>query len=152
MFKTGNKGLDIVLTMKNQICKQNDIELTCLINGKDFLFMSESETYSLFGNILDNAIEAVLKLEDTQKRVISIVSYRNKNQSVIHEENYFDGEVTFKDGLPRTTKGNEDIHGFGTKSISLISKKYKGEVSFYSRGDVFSLDILFNDKKIQKLK
>ena len=69
-----------------------------------------------------------------------------------NEENYFDGEVTFKDGLPRTTKGNEDIHGFGTKSISLISKKYKGEVSFYSRGDVFSLDILFNDKKIQKLK
>ena len=152
MFKTGNKGLDIILTMKNQICKQNDIELTCLINGKDFLFMSESETYSLFGNILDNAVEAVLKLEDIQKRVISIVSYRSKNQIVIHEENYFDGEVTFKDGLPKTTKGNEDIHGFGVKSISLISKKYKGEVSFYSRDDVFSLDILFDDKKIQKLK
>ena len=56
-MKTGNRALDVVLTMERMICEGSDIEFSCLVNGALLNFMEESDIYSLFGNLLDNAIE-----------------------------------------------------------------------------------------------
>ena len=43
--------MDIVLCEKKVLCEKNGIRLSCDVDGKDFGFLSASETYSLFGNI-----------------------------------------------------------------------------------------------------
>ena len=62
--KTGNSVLDTVLTGKSLYCARHGIELTCVADGRRLGFMEDADIYALFGNILDNAIEAVEQLED----------------------------------------------------------------------------------------
>ena len=58
-------------------------------------------------------------------------------------KNSFDGNINYdKDGLPITTKKDPLYHGFGTKSILLIVKKYEGNVSFVTKNGMFNLNIL----------
>ena len=63
----------------------------------------------------------------------------------IQSDNYYAGELSFKDGLPQTTKEDSNWHGFGLRSIKLIVQKYGGELTTYVEDDIFHLSILFGD-------
>ena len=139
---TGNESLDVILTEKSLFCEKHHIRMTCMADGKCLGFMEEVDLYSLFGNILDNAIESVQKIADTDKRVISLDVRASGMFMRIQEENYFGGSLRFADGLPVTTKENRDHHGFGMKSIRMIVDKYGGEMQIDAQDGVFSLNIL----------
>ena len=70
--KTGNKVLDAVLTSKSLYCQNNGIGLTCVADGSALNFMEDMDISALFGNILDNAIEASMML-DQEKRFIKFL-------------------------------------------------------------------------------
>ncbi len=58
---TKNAAPDVVLTGKNLSCTSQNITLTYMADGRRIGFMEDSDIYALFGNILDNAIDAVSK-------------------------------------------------------------------------------------------
>ena len=143
-FCTGNVALDVVLTRENFNCKEKNVKLTCVANGACLQFISEVDVYSLFGNILDNAIEATEKLEDPEKRVISLTVTQEGYFVNIHAENYYSDKLTFTNGLPETTKLDTVYHGYGLKSIQMLVKKYDGSLKISTNEDRFVLDILFS--------
>ena len=141
---TGNDALDVVLTSKSPICEKHGIMFTCLIDGKRLSFLTEEEIYSIFGNIIDNAIEAVNKMEQPEKRVISLSSRVEAGDTlVIHEENYCSEHPQIVDGYPRTTKGDVYYHGFGVKSIGYIARKHRGHCKISFTDDIFEMDLSF---------
>ena len=142
-FDTGNPALDVILTRKNFRCKESDIELTCAVNGESLSFMSEVDVYSLFGNILDNAIEASEKLEDKDKRVVSLSLEKKDYFIYVHAENYFSGKLSYSGGLPKTTKSDGGLHGYGIKSIRMLTDKYGGSTKIDTKVDRFMLDLMF---------
>lgn len=139
--KTGSEALDVVLTQKNLYCSQHGIRLTCLLNGKNYDFIPRHELYSLFTNIIDNAIEAVEQLPE-EIRIISITEQRTKGFLTVRAENYYSGKIEFDGELPASSKGSNE-HGFGVKSMKLIAEKYGGGVSVNADGERFMLDIYF---------
>ncbi len=58
-IQTGNDDLDLIINEKKSTCRDNNISFTFFGNGKALSFVSKYDIYILFGNILDNAIEAV---------------------------------------------------------------------------------------------
>lgn len=140
-IKTGNEALDVVLTQKSLYCSQHNIRLTCLLNGNNYDFIPRHELYSLFTNVIDNAIEAVEKLPE-EKRIISITERSTKGFLSVRAENYYFGEIELSGGLPVSAK-NKTEHGFGLKSMKLIAEKYGGEINVSCDGDKFILDIYF---------
>lgn len=143
IVKTGNNVLDIILTEKNLYCKKNHIILTYIADGEKLNFMNEVDIYALFGNALDNAIEAVMKIDDQDKRVIELKIHVVGSLLTINIKNSFLGKIVFdENGLPKTTKEDSSYHGYGIKSITLIVDKYEGNVSFKTKEDMFSLNIL----------
>lgn len=140
--KTSNEPLDIILTEKNLFCNKHQIKLCCIIDGAQLSFMSEPDLYSLFGNLIDNAIEAVEKLSD-DKKIISLSVKKNKSFLVINIYNYYDGVIEFSDKLPKTTKADSKYHGYGMKSIQMIVDKYHGEFSLTTDKNVFNVNIIF---------
>ncbi len=60
----------------------------------------------------------------------------------VHMENYYEGEITFENGLPKTSR-DTGYHGFGVKSMSYIVKKYNGYMNMSAESGVFTLDIVF---------
>lgn len=141
VVKTGNDVLDVILTEKSLFCEKNKIVLTCMVDGKKLGFINNSDLYSLFGNALSNAIEAVMDLKDTERRTISLNVSSNFNILSIHVENFFDKKVEFVNGLP-ITNNDKKYHGFGMKSMDMIAKKYQGALTANVVNDIFSLDIV----------
>ena len=105
-IKTGNETLDLLLTDQNLICIQNGISLSCMVDASELDRMGNRDVFSLFGNMLDNAVEYVKQLPEQEKRFIRLFVKPKGSMTVIHQENYFEGELSIIDGLPETTKNN----------------------------------------------
>lgn len=146
--KTGNEALDIILTEKSILCNRNAVKLCCIVDGGSLSFMSNSDLYALFGNIIDNAAEAVAEL-DKDKRTISLTVREVKSFLVVNIHNYYGGELHFDGQLPMTTKGDTSVHGFGMKSVLAICKKYGGEMSISAENNVFNLNIVFPASRLR---
>ena len=139
--------MDLILTEKSLLCQKQNIKLTCLADCTKLGFISNEDLYSLFGNAIDNAIEAVMKINDIDKRNINLI-VRNVHSFIsITIENYYVGNILLNsDGLPMTTKSNKDYHGFGTKSIKMIVNKYQGDLKITTKKNIFTLSILFQNE------
>ena len=72
VVRTGNEYLDTVLTEKKLTCQSNQISMSCIADGSQLAFMDELDLYTLFGNALDNAIEANRKISNVHERWISV--------------------------------------------------------------------------------
>lgn len=142
VVKTGNDALDVILTEKSLICEKNQIQLTCMVDGRGFSGISETDLYSIFGNILDNAMESVLELEDPELRTIGLTVTNTGNLLLIHTENYFNHPITMENGLPVTTKADPRFHGFGMRSVQLLTERYGGALSIEVDGAIFNLNIM----------
>jgi len=140
--KTGNDALDTILTEKSLLCDSLGIEFTCSADGSRLSFLSPAELYSLFGNMLDNAIEATRRLDDPGKKVITLGVRFNAGLITIHEENYFAGEVQFSEHVPQSTKNDPLNHGYGFRSMKMIVEGHDGAIDCGTGGDVFFLDIV----------
>lgn len=140
-IKTGNDTLDVILTERSLYCEKEEIRLSCIADGEKLDFMSTGDICALFGNAIENAIEAVSKLPDPKDRIISFQVRESRGMVVVTVDNYYAGELTVEDGLPRSTKGDELNHGFGMKSIRNVAEKYGGEVSVLV-DDMFHLTVL----------
>lgn len=141
--KTGNKELDVILTEKSLLCAKNSIVFTCIVDGEKLSFMDKEDIYALFGNLIDNSIEAVSQIEDKEKRIIELNVKCIDNIIVLNINNYFVNQIKLnKDGLPLTTKEKNGYHGYGLKSIKYIVEKYKGDLSISVKNNVFNVDII----------
>lgn len=141
-LKTGNDTLDIFLTEKKLLCKKKYIKLDCIVNGQCLSFMQPSDIYSLFGNALDNSVEALCQIEDIEKRIIGLSVKEQLGMIIIHFENFCEQNLQFSNELPHTTKSDTNYHGFGLKSIQMIAEKYGGNMSVLIQDQVFNLNII----------
>ena len=140
--KTGNQILDAVLTNKAMICQNKEIELKFIVDGEALSFMEDMDVSALFGNMLDNAIESAEKQQEKQKRLIWLYVTREKQFVRIRTENYCDEKISFKNGMPVTTKKDRRFHGYGMKSIKSTVEKYHGSVVAAQENNWFELKIL----------
>ena len=140
--RSENTALDVVLSNKSLACLNKEITLLCMADGRQLQFMADAEVYALFGNILDNAMEAVSRLEDREQRLISLTVTVREAFLVIEEENYYEGELVFSEGLPVTSKQDKAYHGFGMQSIRMLTEKYEGDLQMDSNDGLFRLSIL----------
>lgn len=142
MIKTNNEALDVIFAEKSLLCRENNIKLNCMIDGAKLSFMEVGDIYSLFGNLIDNAIEAVEHLSDNEKKIISVNVYEKDDLLHIDMSNYYEGKISFtSDGLPNTTKEQNGYHGYGLRSVFLIVKSYNGKILLLPEDNIFAIEI-----------
>lgn len=142
IVKTGNEVLDTILTEKSLYCKERGIVVSCVADGSQMDFIHTVDLYAILGNAMDNAIEAVEKFKQAEKRQIDVLIYRQQNFLVINVINPLKGELVYEEELPVTTKGDRKYHGFGLKSMRYLVKKYDGFLNVSTEDGCFSLKIL----------
>ena len=142
IVRTGNEILDTILTEKSLICENSGIHINCVADGSLLAFMNPVDLYTLFGNALDNAIEAVRKLESKEKRVIDIMLYERQRFLMLQIVNPMCGEVKFEDGLPLTTKAKNGYHGYGMKSMLHTIQKYEGHLTTEVKNGCFYFNVM----------
>lgn len=140
--ETGNNALDVILTERASLCTEKNIRFDCMADGRALSFINDVDLYTLFGNALDNAIEATEK-NDLSKRVISLSVVRTEGILSVSIRNYYTEKIVMRDGLPVTTKNDAEIHGYGMSSIKRITEKYGGNMQIFTKDEIFSLNLLF---------
>lgn len=142
IVKTGNDVFDTILTEKSLYCKDRQIQVSCVADASQLGFIDTIDLYAILGNAMDNAIEAVEKIKEKEKRQIDVLIYRQHNFLVMNIINPMEEQLYYEDGLPVTTKRDKNIHGFGLQSVRQILKKYDGFLNVSEEDGCFSLKML----------
>lgn len=137
----GNEALNTILTEKKVTCNSAKIDLTLMVDGKLLTFMTPVDIYVLFGNALDNAIECLSDMSESERHV-TLKVHSVRDMVSIDCENACHDKLRFENGLPQTTKEDVYNHGFGTKSIADVCRKYGAEYRMACDGEKFTLSIL----------
>ncbi len=138
-IRTNNETLDVLLMEKQLYCINKGIRLTYLGDGSLLKNISTTDLYTIFGNALDNAIEAV---SSTDKKVIDVSLREHDGAILISISNYYSSKIEMENGLPKTSKSDKNYHGFGIRSINTVIKKYHGIMNISTKENVFRLNIL----------
>lgn len=120
----------------------NDINWMCATHGEQLNFMNPLDLVCIIGNALDNAVEALERIPDKKRQIISVKIAPVSNLVQILIENTFDGKMKTADGQLLTRKRDAQNHGFGVRSIRATTEKYGGYASTATEGDNFILNIL----------
>lgn len=147
--QTGNKVVDAILTAKTAYCLDHGITLTSMVDGEALAFMGTVEVSALFGNALDNAIEGVGKLSDPEQRLIRLAVTQQRGFLCIKVENRCLDSLVVRGELPRTTKADKELHGYGLKSIRATAERYGGSVTVQAEKGWFTLGIVIPIPAVQ---
>ena len=141
-INTDNEVLNVLLTEKTLHCLDQGIRLSCNINTQGIEKIKVIDLYTMLGNAIDNAIESVSSLSETDKRTISISIDTQGGLLYFQIDNYYEGKIKLQNGIPVTSKKDKDIHGIGLKSIKFIVEKYDGTMQIKKDDGIFSLRII----------
>ena len=117
-------------------CDESDISYKIRCQIPETLPISDVEACSVFGNLLENAIEALQKCAE---KSFSLTANVTEGNLYIQTRNSVQGKVRFKEGRPLSTKQNG---GIGTKSIVDTLSAHTGLVEFSQDGDEFVAQII----------
>ena len=135
---SGNAMLDYIIASKMSTVDG----VTCLVSGtfSDFYRVDDVDLAVLLGNLMDNAIEAVTKLDREEKLIEVTLSVVNGYQNIIVKNDVADSVISENEKL-FTTKDNKRSHGFGLKSVRNLTEKYNGICEFYEEDGKFCVQI-----------
>lgn len=135
---TGNEFLDIIVWEKAAIAKEKGIDFNVLIHFEDGSFLEALDISTIFGNALDNAIEASEKLPNNQ-RLITLKAERRLDMLVIIVRNH---TLAKTPALKQTSKSGPFLHGFGLSNIKSTAEKYGGQCSTQIANGTFTLKLI----------
>lgn len=128
---TGNKVIDILIYNKKKQAGQDNIRMECIICIPKNCIITGFDLCVIFGNILDNAINACKKIQDSSYKFINIECQKVKKCLILAARN---GTI-IKD-IKKIKKGT------GFYNINETVKKYNGTVNIKIENNIFEISIL----------
>lgn len=140
---TGNSFLDIIIKDKAEKAREKHIDFSAFIDFGGIDFIEPLDISTLFGNGIDNAIEACEKLPDEQ-RVILVKAGKVQDFVSILIENNCSDEMKINGN---TSKADKFLHGFGISNMKKAAEKYGGTCTTTQANGKFTLKILLSAAK-----
>ncbi len=132
--------LNILLSDKIQNAEKASIDLHYEIDNVELNFMNPMDVTTIFGNLLDNAIEACEQVEDFRWIKLKISPYYE--MIAIRIENSSRDKTHWKNSRPVSQKGLN--HGIGLSNVERVLKKYDGSMHLSSDNGIFQCNIIIN--------
>lgn len=140
-IKTGNEILDVIIYQKQLYCENNGIRLSCIADGACLAGLPPPSLYALVSNALENATEAVAKISDPEKKVISFCVKKENGCAVMEVTNYFSVQPETDGANLQTSKSDKVHHGYGIKSMRYITENLGGTLDISTEDDIFYLTV-----------
>ena len=122
---TGNHMLDMLLNQKEKDAQNQNTVMQIDTEVFSTLPFTDREIISLFGNLLDNALEACEKISD-KERWIKIKIKKKNLLLYIEIANALEQRPKQIQKKFVSNKKDNGLHGYGMKNIQDIVKKYDG--------------------------
>lgn len=143
-FITGNVAVDAILKAKSTVMENAGIAFEFVEYSLTSLPISEQNFCMLLGNLLDNAIEGVMRLPaSSSSRGIRLAFSKVWSMLFITCTNDVDETKLKRCGEDfLTTKEHPELHGFGTKSMKKIVAESGGTIEFEVGQGKFTVHIM----------
>lgn len=143
VIKTGNVMVDAILNSKISVAASKGIAVEAkAIVPKDLdTSITEVDVCLIVGNLMDNAIEACMKIGRESERFIRVYMDILKGQFYIYIMNAI-GENPKKTGGTYISTKNQEYHGFGLMRIDKVVDKYHGYLERQHEEGVFATEIM----------
>lgn len=145
VINTSNIIVNAVINSKLSMAETMGIDVSCFsVNSFDGI--DDIDLCNLLSNSLDNAIAACRKISETETRIISLKIDEEEKIYTFPIQNSIKDSVLNTNPKLLTTKQGKKLHGFGTKILNDISKKYGGRCDFYEKEKIFCCKIILKAK------
>lgn len=135
IVETGNITLDAIISTKKAIAESKNIEFTTKIQIPKQMNVDPVDICVIFGNALDNSIEACERINDKNKKISLTV--------ICQDEMVFCKIINTapkpKKTLEKTSKTDKKNHGFGLENIKTALLKYNSEPTILHTENEFTL-------------
>lgn len=138
-FDTGNNIVDALLTDKQDKAYAYNTQL--FFEGAISNKINPTDLCVIFGNALDNAIEACEKIKLSESKAIQINCECNGGFMFLTITNPVCKDIVIHNNTIFTSKEDKDSHGFGLLSINQVTKKYDGNLSLSCVDNKFTISI-----------
>lgn len=135
-----NPMLNILLADRKQAAESMGIRFVVKVESTGLGFIEPVDVTTLFGNLLENAMQAALKCSGERYIKVHIKNY-NEMLS-IRIENSVEQEIRIKNGRPVSVGGRGT--GIGCLNVQRCVEKYGGSVLYKNGDGKFYSDVILN--------
>lgn len=142
IIETGNAALDAILSAKKVIAETKGISFTTQIQIPQKLDVAPTDMCIIFGNAIDNAIEACEKIKHKRKKIDLTLICQDKRLfcKIVNST----AELT--NSILKTSKSDTQNHGFGLENIRTSLAKYNSEPTIIQTDDEFTIKFIIFTK------
>ena len=137
----GNIIIDGLVNYKLQSVASENIKVETEIVVPKQLNIDIADFVTLLGNLLDNALEALKKV-DREQRILTIKIMFSQERLIGRITNTYCGEIYLKDDKILTSKKEKQKHGYGLSNVEKIIKKYNGYMEIDYANWEFRVDFI----------
>jgi len=125
-INSGHPVIDALINNKLYLSQHFYIKTDVHIRLPKILDIDKMDLTIILGNLLDNALEACIKLPREQREILIHVSALHGVLTIQVINTYDSSQLSIKDGKPYSTKKDKTWHGIGLNSVNHTIKKYNG--------------------------
>ncbi len=140
VLKTGNVMVDAILNSKLSLIKNRGISVNAKASVPPSLSVSEIDLCAILGNLLDNAMESCLRLDEPNDRFIRVYIGTMKQQLYICVTN--SAAPVKRIGKRYLSTKDSPSHGFGLMRIDSLAEKNSGYVNRQYEEGAFATEVM----------
>jgi len=140
VIKTGNRMADAILNSKISLARAKGIHIMADANVAVELTTSEVDLCIILGNLLDNAMEACMSLDEKDRLIRIYIEMKNTQLYISVTNTAAKGKRRKLGTRHVSTKG--EGHGFGLARIDHIVERHGGYLSRNSEDGAYSTEVL----------
>ncbi len=142
MVYADNPILNTLLQEKAEAAQQEGITIEVQMRIPPCEALRDIDLCVIFGNALDNAVEAVRRAGEIGERTVRVSCMSEPGFWMVRFRNPYRGTLVLKDGMPRSTKTDYASHGIGLRSIRTCVEQHGGTVQLTAENQEFSLSVM----------
>ena len=142
IVETGNVLLNGLIAQKGAQARAQQVNISVILDARPISYLSDTDICIIFGNALDNAIEACQNLPSEGERFIELKGGPVNGQYFLSFTNSFNGKLLLAEGQLFTMKQDKTMHGFGLHNIRKAVEQYGGMLCVDTQECQFKLTIM----------
>ncbi len=142
----GHPVISSLIYSKVLLAKKEQITMNMKTTFDRPICIEDIDLCVLIGNVLDNALEACMQLEEGQREMT--VSIETKSEYFLFDCKNTMNKVQLnkENGRFKTSKADKDMHGIGLMNIRSVVDKYAGDMVLDTEEDIFSIKVTLQNK------
>lgn len=144
-INTDNPTLNAILNVEIEKALKNGISFFYTVTDS-LRFVSSTDVVSIIGNLCDNAIEYLLGVDQSRRKMSLEITVRNDYRIIMCRNTILSSVLSVNPDM-KTTKKDAALHGKGLSILRGIADKYNGTIGYKEDDNNIEVTLVIKENK-----